>query len=132
LSISRASIFRAIVQARFPSCITLWRMTLQDLYHRVTHAILLADGGGHKTAAERQLAFLKVCKLESEIASALPAHDLEGAAARCGAVRAAAKAGHMHLAQTLAAKYVSQGVPDGLEAELAAIIDEARREPRQP
>ena len=69
-------------------------MTLDELYPRVTEAILraeqLEETGPEVEAAK---AYLTVSFLEEEIAELVAANEDEGAIARRGAVRAAAKAG---------------------------------------
>ncbi len=81
-------------------------MTLDELYERVTEAILRAETlEDEGNSAEAQGAYLAVSLLEAQIAERLSAAGAEGAIARRGAVRAAQKAGERARADALAERY---------------------------
>lgn len=103
-------------------------MSLDELYQRVTGAILEAEAAETKGApVEAARAYLTVSFIEEEIAELLPASDEEGAIARRGAVRAALTAGLPARARDLAERYMAEpgAPPDLVEQirEMAAQVD---------
>jgi len=101
-------------------------MTLDELYERVTGAIVRAERIDEADAVARRRAFLSVSELEEEIAKRLPAGDPEGAVARRGAVRAAVNADEFLRAETLYWSYLDEGVPDELKRELTELMEDGR------
>lgn len=102
-------------------------MTLDELYERVTGAIVRAERIVEADSLAHRRAYLEVSELEDQIAKILPAGDPEGAVARRGAVRAAVTAGDILRAETLVSEYLDRGdVPDQLEHELDELIEVGR------
>lgn len=96
-------------------------MNIDDLYQRVTEAILRAERlEASGPAAEAEKAYLAVSLLEEEIAAAIPAAEEEGEIARRGAVRAAFTARSPTRARALAAQYTAD------RAASAELIEELR------
>lgn len=93
---------------------------LDDLYERVSAAIIQAESE-LETQPGRREAFLLISDLEDQIATLLPADELEGAIARRGAIRAAVRADDLPRAGMLLSKYLVAGVPDELAMELLAL-----------
>lgn len=102
-------------------------MSIEELYPRVTEAIERAQAlvdAGDAIGARR--AYHEVFTIESEIATKLAGSTIEGAIARCGAVRAALKANRPDLARNLALEYLEDRdlTPDA-QAELRKVCDRA-------
>jgi hypothetical protein len=96
-------------------------VSIDDLYERVTEAILRAETlEDQGPSAEMRAAYLTVSFLEEEIAEATPPAGPEGVIARRGAVRAALKAGVPVRARDLAELYLATPAPP-------ALVDEIRR-----
>ena len=94
-------------------------MSIDDLYERVTEAILRAETlEDQGPSAEMREAYLTVSFLEEEIAEATPPFGLEGVIARRGAVRAALKAGVPMRARDLAEHYLAKPAPPALADEI--------------
>jgi len=101
-------------------------MSLDDLYQRVSAAILNADRLEDEGASRTKVRFAKlsVSFLEQEIAELLPASDPEGAIARRGAVRAALEAGVHARVRELVESYLDEADAE-LAAELNALVAQA-------
>jgi len=98
-------------------------VTIDTLYPLVTEAILRADALEDLGAPGAAQAQLDVSRLEERIAELLPASDPEGAIARRGAVRAAAKAKDYARAKSLADQYLADpDVGHELRDQIATIL----------
>ncbi|TMQ02260.1 MAG: hypothetical protein E6J90_00895 [Deltaproteobacteria bacterium] len=102
-------------------------MSLDELNHRVTNAILRAESlpAGSQEAWE---AFHEVSALEESIAALLPPDDLEGEIARLGAVAAALSAGEPLRALQLAERFRSDGLAPEIAEKLRQLAKEAEAE----
>lgn len=94
-------------------------MSIDELYERVTEAILRAEAlEDQGPTAEMRAAYLTVSFIEEEIAELTPPSGPEGAIARRGAVRAALKAGVPMRAGDLAERYLAEPAPPALADEI--------------
>jgi hypothetical protein len=99
-------------------------MDLDDLYPRVTEAILRAERlPPGSDAAQR--AFREVGVVEESIASLVPADDLEGEIARRGAVMAALSAADPLRALSLLDRFLAEDISPEAAASLEALRSEA-------
>lgn len=99
-------------------------MSLDDLNHRVTNAIVRAERlpAGFRDAWE---AFHEVIALEESIATLLPPDDIEGEIARLGAVTAALSAGEPLRALQLAARFLAENLAPEVAEKLRRLVKEA-------
>lgn len=102
-------------------------MSLDELNHRVTNAIIRAESlsAGSREAWE---AFHEVSVLEEAIALLAPPDDIEGEIARLGAVTAALSAGEPLRALQLAERFLSEGLALEVGAKLRQLANEADAE----
>jgi len=101
-------------------------MSMDDLYERVTEAILRAEAlEDQGPAAEMRRAYWTLSCIEEEIANATAPSGPEGVIARRGAVRAALKAGIPMLARELAERYLAEPAPPALANELLRMKTDA-------
>ncbi|MBI4703392.1 MAG: hypothetical protein HY744_19945 [Deltaproteobacteria bacterium] len=94
-------------------------MSIDDLNVAVTGAIFRAEGferDGNSAAAAR--AYVEVAQIEERLASALPPGEIDGNAAREGAVRAWLKARDPRRAIELAAGYLREALPRNTRGEI--------------
>ena len=99
------------------------KTTLDDLNARVSAAIFRAERVD-PDSPEAILAYREVSLLEEQIASRIPADEVQGAVARVGAVTAALDADDWPRAARLAESFI-RGAPDDLAEELHALVREA-------
>ena len=102
-------------------------MNINDLYQRVTEAIVRAEALEAKgPSIEVAQAYLTVSFIEEAIAEQLPASEEEGAIARRGAVRAALTAVLPMRAKALAERYmVDPDAPPDLVEQLREMVARA-------
>lgn len=102
-------------------------MSIDDLNHRVTNAIVRAEGlpAGSRDAWE---AFHEVSALEESIATITPPDDLEGEIARLGAVTAALSAGEPLRALQLAERFLAENLAREIAEKLRQLAKEADAE----
>lgn len=95
---------------------------LNELNQHVSEAINAAERMTDQSSVEAKESYLKVSRLEEQIAELVPASDVQGAIARRGAVRAAMNAGDERRAIGLAATYARTGADETLARELQELL----------
>lgn len=100
---------------------------LLELNKQVTAAIFRAEHCP-QGSQEAVAAFREVSLIEETIAQQTSPKDVEGMAARQGAITAALSAGDVLRALTLIDVYMNEPAPGDLVAELAVLRDEAEEE----
>jgi predicted alpha-1,6-mannanase (GH76 family) len=91
---------------------------IDELYAEVTEAILESEDS-RSSADQRRAALRRVSELEERIAALLPPSDLEGEAARRGAIRAAAQAGDSGRVDGLLERYLAdEALPEPVRSTL--------------